>query len=117
MNPAWISSIITACGLFFSIYQLYVLRKKENEEKKIEQAKKIAVWSDEKSIHAEIKGNLEENVIVNNNSELPIFEVLIFIISSKSLEEIEKTIFYFGNGSIGPDAGYYKYFRVIPPGL
>ncbi|MFS7000423.1 hypothetical protein AB6819_06020 [Carnobacterium maltaromaticum] len=117
MNPAWISSIITACGLFFSIYQLYVLRKKENEEKKIEQAKKIAVWSDGTSKPGEIKGTLEESVTVNNNSELPIFEVLIFIISSKSLEEIETTNFYFGMGTIGANPGYYKYFRVIPPGL
>lgn len=117
MNPVWIGLIITACGLLFSMYQLYVLRKKENEEKKIEQAKKIAVWSDGKSIPGEIEGTLEESVTVNNNSELPIYEVLIFIISSKSLEEIEKTNFYFGNGSIGANAGYYKYFRLIPPGL
>ena len=117
MNPVWISLIITACGLLFSIYQLYVLRKKENEEKKIEQAKKIAVWSDGTSKPGEIKGTLEESVTVNNNSELPIFEVLIFIISSKSSEEIETTNFIFGNGSIGANAGYYKYFRLIPPGL
>lgn len=102
-----VAQIITSLGTIIAIFTLVHQIKQEKDEKKWRQATKISTWVDEDSILTKFDDTVyDENIIISNDSEQPIYDA---VLSIDSVEEL--------SSELQNDDSYIYYIKCIPPGL
>lgn len=108
-----ITTLVAVLGLVYSLFESVRDRKIRTKESLKDQAKKIACW-----IKKEIPESIVENspdtttyqiYTVNNNSDLPIYNVFLFSVFNKDEDSIK-------NIKNAIEKHQYSYYEIIAPG-
>lgn len=113
-----ITTLVAVFGLIYSLHESAKDRKIRTQESFKEQAKKVACWTKEnaakesaaKDVAAGFSGTSPyQTFTINNNSELPIYNVFIFSVYNKGEDSIN-------NIKNAIELKQYSYHEIIAPG-